>query len=98
MRHQSDSIQSGMNTLLYVYTLSIAATDGNTYTYTRGLYSSDTQLLCTSDSNTALSDIKWSFMDNPLVLDSLQNQETLFSCRISSTATTILQVNLVIQG
>ena len=76
----------------------IVATDGNTYTYTSGLYSSDTQLLCTSDSNTALSDIRWGFMDNPIVLDSLQNQETLLSCRISSTATNILQINLVIQG
>ena len=74
----------------------IVATDDKKYTYTRGLYSTDTQLLCTSDSNTALSDIRWDIMDNPLILDSLQNQGISLTCRIASTS--ILQVEVVVQG
>ena len=76
--------------------ISIVATDGKKYTYTRGIYSADTQLLCTSDSNTALSDIRWGLRDNPLILDSLQNQVTTLTCRIASTS--ILQVDVVVQG
>ena len=78
--------------------VSIVATDGKKYTYTRGLYSADTQLLCTSDSNTALSDIRWGIMDNPLILGSLQNQDITLICRITSTSTDILQVEVVVQG
>ena len=76
----------------------IVATDDKKYTYTRGLYSANTQLLCTSDSNTALSDIRWGLMDNPLILDSLQNQDTTLTCRIASISTNILQVEVVVQG
>ena len=77
----------------------LVATDGKKYTYTRGVYSTDTQLLCISDSNTALSDIRWGFMDNPLILDSLQNQETTLTCRRkASTSKSILQVEVVVQG
>ena len=77
----------------------IVATDGKKYTYTRGLYSAATQLLCISDSNnTALSDIRWNLMDNPIILDSLQNQDITLTCRITSTSTNILQVEVVVQG
>ena len=46
---------SHMNTQILMCILCIVATDGQRYTYTKGIDSSDTQLLCRPDSNTALS-------------------------------------------
>ena len=77
-------------------TVSIDATDGQRYTYTKGIDSSDTQLLCRPDSNTALSNIRWGNLSNPLVLQSLQIQESIITCIVGSS--TILQVNLLVQG
>ena len=87
---------SHMNIQILMCTVSIVATDGQQYTYTRGIDSSDTQLLCTSDSNTALSSIRWGIFPNPLVLQSLQIQESTITCKVGSP--TILQVNLLVQG
>ena len=76
----------------------IVATNGKKYTYTRGIYPTDTQLLCTTDSNTALSNIRWGSMDNPLILGPLQDQDTTLVCIITSPSSTVLQVDLLIQG
>ena len=77
-------------------TVSIVATDGQRYTYTKGIDSSDTQLLCRPDSNTALSSIRWGTYPNPLILQSLQNQESTITCRVGFSI--ILQVDLLLQG
>ena len=77
----------------------IVATDGQKYTHTKDIDPSDIQLLCTTtDSNTALSDIKWGNSNNPLLLTSVQNQDRTLSCRTQSTDLIILQVNIVVQG
>ena len=76
--------------------VSIVATDGQQYTYTRGIDSSDTQLLCTTYSNTALSSIKWGTFPNPLILQFAQIQESTITCRVGFS--TILQVDLLAQG
>ena len=82
---------------MILFMSSIVAT-GQDYTYTKDIDSSDTQLLCTTtDSNTALSDITWGSLNNPLVLNSAQNQDTTTLCTVS-VSTTILSVHLVIQG
>ena len=75
----------------------IVATDRQKYTYTKDIDPSDIQILCTTtDSSTALSDIKWESYNNPLVLASVQNQDVTLICRTVST--TILQVDIVEQG
>ena len=74
----------------------IDATDGQRYTYTKGVDSSDTQLLCTSDSNTALGSIRWGTFPNPLILQFAQIQESTITCRAGFL--TILQVDLLVQG
>ena len=74
----------------------IDATDGQRYTYTSGIDSSDTQLLCTSNSNTALSSIRWGTFPNPLILQLVQIQESTITCRAGFS--TILQVDLLVQG
>ena len=74
----------------------IAATDEEKYTFTKDIDTSNIQLLCTTSSNTALSDIKWGYFDNPLVFASLPNQYMAFNCRTSST--NILQVDIMVQG
>ena len=76
----------------------IVATNGKKYTYTRGISPTDTQLLCTTDSNTTLSNIKWGLMNNPLILGPLQDQDTILVCRIISPSSIVLQVGLLIQG
>ena len=87
---------SHMNIQILMCTVSIVATDGQQYTYTNGIDSSNIQLLCTSDSNTALSSIKWGAVPNPLILQSLQIQESTITCRVGFS--TILQVDLLLQG
>ena len=77
-------------------TVSIVATDGQQYTYTNGIDSSNIQLLCTSDSNTALSSIRWGIFPNPMILQTLQIQESTISCRVGFS--TVLQVVLLVQG
>ena len=76
----------------------IVATNEQKYTYTKGIYSSNIQLLCTAESNTAISDIKWGSSNNPLLLDSLPNEDTTLTCKKSSTSTSILHVGMEVQG
>ena len=76
----------------------IDATNGKQYTYTKGVDTTDRQLLCITDSETALSDIKWGSLNNPLVLNSADNQDVTTVCNTVSSSSTILSVNLVIQG
>ena len=52
--------------------------------------------MCTSDSNTALSSIRWGTFPNPLILQFARIQESTITCRVGFS--NILQVDLLVQG
>ena len=87
---------SHMNIQILMCIVSIVATDGQQYTYTRGIDPSETQLLCTSDSNTALSSIRWGTFPNPMIPQFAQIEDSTITCRAGFS--TILQVDLLVQG
>ena len=83
---------------MYRILVLLVATDGQEYTYTKNIDSSDILLLCIKmDTNTALSDITWGSLDNPLVLNYAENQDTTIQCNVSPSKM-LLSVNLIIQG
>ncbi|KAI6650360.1 hypothetical protein LOD99_6037 [Oopsacas minuta] len=68
-----------------------------TYSYTKGVDSSDIQLFCTTSINRAFPNMKWGSFGNPVILNNVPNQEfDTFDCTFGPIG--ILSIDLLVQG
>ncbi|KAI6658377.1 hypothetical protein LOD99_11050 [Oopsacas minuta] len=68
-----------------------------TYSYTKGVDSSDIQLFCANSINRAFPDMKWGSFGNPVIPNNVPNQESgTFDCTFGPID--ILSIDLLVQG